>query len=72
MISYDFPMSPQPLLTFAIPRHLIQDRVSLRLENIEARTQHEVGACTAHGWWPLMVGRAGGGQKLGHFYGTYY
>ena len=24
-----------------------------------------------HGWWPLMLGRAGGGQQLGHFYGTY-
>ena len=23
-------------------------------------------------WWPLMVGRPGGGQTLGHSYGKYY
>ena len=34
--------------------------------------KHSKFQLASYEWWPRIVGRAGGGQKMGHFYGTYH
>ena len=47
---------------------LQQARLSCRVSN----RMSDGNLVAAYGWWPLMVGRAGGGQQMSHFYGKHY
>ena len=44
-------------------------RLLVRLQISNECLKHHTQSCE---YWPLMVGRPGGGQKMGHFYGKHY